>query len=227
MDDEPLDHGAPVWLRLEVIWPLAILAGFGGTWTGLAAGSGWLATLGALGLYAPIHVELGRRNASGVAAATGVGWALGIAGAVLGAALEAKAGSVVVGLPLAQLLDRDLDGGSLPSGLLLVSVPLALSALGSSATHGAFALLLAALGQGAVCSALSTRVIAAVGEGVHPLFAVLAAWPPHHAAWVAAALLWAAVGGAEAETGMVRSLRTGAWTLAGSALLARLVLGAS
>ena len=179
----PVDAGVtgePWWQRLELVWPLSILVG--GTWLGLRSGLPGLAAALAFGGFAPLYRAqlLARRRPS--AALLAVLWILGIVGAAVGEALEGSLAGVLHGLPLASTLARTEIGGAqasplatLPRNALLVCglLVLARPALGLVALAGS------ALLTGALAGVAASAAVSAVGGGLAPSLAALAALPPH------------------------------------------------
>ena len=172
------------WNQPEVAWPLALAAGFVGTWLGLLTGVPGLAQVVATAAFAPLYVRLLGRGQVLLAGWTSVAWMLAIAAAVAGVALGGS--------------DQEVRG------LLLVSDPALLGSLGLGdgsgpstralrlAWHlaGLLVLLVLArplrgvLGLGVVglfvsgVSGAATAVAAEAGGTIDPLRACFLGWSP-------------------------------------------------
>jgi hypothetical protein len=189
-------EGEAAWTRGELAWPLALLAGFGGTWAGLATGLPFAASVIALVLLAPIHLTLVRLGRPGVGAVVALGALVGVIGAVIGAQLEgATPGELAPSLVAAPHLGNELKalvggvGGPSGPALALRAAVFAAAAALSRPTRGIVPLAVALVACGAWALAVGELVAAQVVLGAAPLTAVLVLWPPFLAAELAALTL--------------------------------------
>ena len=193
---------APRWTEPEVAWPLALLAGFAGTWAGLSTGiPGTAAVLATLG-FAALHAGLLTRGLGHRAALSTLGWLGGIAVAVAGVSMEQGLPSTITGLPFARVWaalrydpwlveggPRGVDAWPLAGAALALALP-ALLTLTARLGAGILALLGLALATGAMAGSSGPLAVALVERGWHPLQAVGLSWPPHTLAVLAASALW-------------------------------------
>lgn len=175
--------GEAWWQRFELAWPLAIVAGFGATWAGLALGFPGAAAILATALLAPSYVAQLARGRRVQAAVLALLWTLGIVGAVVGVTLEGSLEPVLDALPGARLLVASELGASaatsplatLPRNLGVVALVLILARPG----WGLLALLASALLAGALAGVAASWSVEAVEAGWSPSLAALAGLPPH------------------------------------------------
>ncbi len=181
-DPEPVPPGSaspapdgPFWARVELAWPLSLLAGFGGSWVGLLVGVPGAAALGAFLAFLPVHnLHCGGGNPR-FSALLGLGWAVGILGAILGSALEGGADGIGASLPLSSLfVERGVvawfggpgaDAAAARAGVWVLPLLLARPA------RGLAFLLLFALAVGAAGAGAGWVSARAAGAGVSPLSA--------------------------------------------------------
>jgi len=197
----------PAWARGDLAWPLALLAGFGGTWAGLATGAPWAAPLLALLLLAPVHLTFVRLGQPGVAAALGMGALVGVGAAIVGAALEGASSELPSALPLAPWLGSEatrlVAGGDAwrPLRATLFHAAAFGAALATARlSRGLGPLLVAILMVGASALGVGELAARAVAAGGSPLVSLLLAWPPPGVVELAAiALCGAALAGDPAQ----------------------------
>lgn len=228
--------GALSWERPEVAWPLALLAGFGGTWIGIAGGvsiavvggASGLAAVVAATLFAPLWWQLHARGRPGLAAFAACAWALGIVAAVVGAMAEWGVEAVEGGLPYAAthallelepLLAGDVDAGAelLPNVLRNLLLLLLVAAL-ARPLRGLLALVPLAAGAGVIGSGAGRVALRIEADDLS--LAAASAIAPHLALGLAGALL---VSAALADPHPLRPWDGRSWrsrTLAAGVLLA-------
>lgn len=180
---EPGDESR--WANLDLAWPLSLVGGFAGTWAGLATGLPGVAAVLATAAVGPLHLAFGRRGDAGAAALVTLGWALGIAGAVVGAVFEGAGAEI--GRPL--LLDLPPVG--VPTAALHLGL-FAAALLLARWSRGLGALLLAAGLVGAAAHAAAQAALSAVQAGTHAALAAFSHLPPSLTAEAVAVLMVAA-----------------------------------
>ncbi len=217
------------WARAEVAWPLALLAGFGATWAGLATGVPSVAPILAMLCLAPIHLTLVRLGRPVAAALLGLGGLAGAAGVVVGAVLEGAAEELLPVLPLASILGREIPvlvhgepGWQAGQAGLLRAAVFVVALAGARVSRGLVPLVVAFAAVGATAWGVGRVAAPAVAAGANPIASVLLAWPPQGAAELAALLLCGAAlaGGAQDGRERRRSLLVGGLGLELAALLA-------
>jgi hypothetical protein len=219
----------PAWKQPEIAWALAILFGFVGTSVGLWTGLPGLPELLATAAFVPLFLALLARHGALVAGLVGLGWGVGVAGGVLGAAMEGRSAAIEAALPLARAwsalaLDPLLGGGEStggPRALLIGLVWTAAAVLGSLATRGVVGHLLVALALGAVSGAAAGWTLRAVQAGAEPVLAGLLCYPPCTLLALAGCLLAvsAAAAPSSGPAGRRTQLRVGLATAALALLL--------
>lgn len=224
--DPGVARRGPRWAQPDLAWPLAVLAGFLGTWAALLVVRPWLAVPLALALLWPLEERVRASGNALLATWLGLAFLIGIAGAVAGTAIEAGSVGVVAGVPLADVLRSSdfpfLDGR--PAGSGWATLPRNLVALGGLLAAGRYGPPLLAVGlAGLVTAALSAcAAVPAAAEAGDPLRAFLATWPPHLALGLLGGLFAAGLLGtvrSDPATGPRRDLLAGALGLAALGLL--------
>lgn len=197
---DPEDEPGPRWASLEVAWPLSLFGGFAGTWAGLATGFVGVAAGLATAAVAPLHLALVRRGEPGRAALVGLGWGLGIAGAVLGSVFEG-AGEELSGVLFGARAWAEVAGGG-PSGpaMALHLAVFAAALLLSRWSEGLAALLAAAFAFASVALLAGERALPEVSHGAHSALATLAHLPLGLTAEAVALVLAGAASGSVAGT---------------------------
>lgn len=202
---EPPDSCEPWWTRGEFAWAAAIGVGFTATWVGLQVPLPGFAALLSCAAFAPLYVDLLRREKRFLMLATAAVWALGSLAAVVGVVHEAPLpGDLAARLPGTRTLLQEDFGfleaeslaerstgrppvdprSTLPRNLIAFFVVVALA----RPLGGVFGLLVLANVLGAVGGALGA---AGFPPGTSGLI-VLSGIPPHLLLWILAGLLSAA-----------------------------------
>ena len=202
---EPPDSLEPWWTRGEFAWACSIGVGFVATWLGLQVALPGFAALLSSAAFAPIYVDLLRREKRSLMLASSVVWALGSLAAVVGVVYEAPIPQdFAARLPGAHTLLQEDFGFLQTEGLLEPGIedppPIPRSTLPRNLfacllvvalarpVGGVFALLMLANLLGAVGGALGAAGFAPGTSGL----IVLCAIPPHLLLWILAGLLGAA-----------------------------------
>jgi hypothetical protein len=185
-EPSPEPASEPAWRQPEVAWALAILAGFVGASVGLYTRQPGLPEALSTAAFVPLFLALLERRGALLVGLLGLGWGVGIAGAVVGAVLDERSAMVRAALPLgrayaALALDPYLGGGAQEGqalGSILGLAWIAASLLGSLATRGVLGHLCVAVGLGAVSGATADWALRAVQAGAEPILASLLCFPP-------------------------------------------------
>jgi len=186
----------PVWAQPEWAWPLAILAGFAGTWVGLQVQLPGVPESVSCAAFAPLYLALLSRRGARLVALLAFGWVVGMAGAVQGAVLDDQVENVRSALPLggsyrALGLDAWLEPAArravhpIPIVCAWIVVTPALAWV----SRGILSLLSIAMATGAVMAAAADWALRAVLAGSGPLTAAVACTSPMATVEIAGVIL--------------------------------------
>jgi hypothetical protein len=162
-----------------------LLAGFAGTWAGLASGVPGLPLLFSTAAVAPLFLGFQSRGEPKSALLAALGGALGGAGAVLGAVFEGGAPEAVPALLgsrwLGGQLESLLGGAPRPRPLVMVlqhALALAIAVALARPTRGISALCFALGSFEAMAAGVGGHALLEPRDGGQRLLAVVVCWPP-------------------------------------------------
>ena len=186
----------PVWSQPEWAWPLAILAGFAGTWAGLQVELPGVPEALSCAAFAPLYLALLSRRGARLVALLALGWVVGMAGAVQGAVLDDLGRNVRSALPLGGAyrlvaLDPWLETDARPAARAIWSVGAWVVVTPALAwfSRGILSLLSIAMATGAVMAGAADWALRAVQAGSSPLTAALACTSPMAAVEITGVIL--------------------------------------
>jgi hypothetical protein len=181
------------WRSGEISWPLALAAGFAGTWLGIECGVPGAGVLLSAGALAPLWAAHQARGRAGLAGALACGWLVAGVMAHVGCAWEDGFGGVAHSLPGGRAFAearltawaRAAQGGGVDFAFpLLALVVAALVALVARPAAGFLALVASALAAGFAGVTAGRVATGARAAGWDPVTTAMLALPPSF--WLAA-----------------------------------------